>query len=121
MTQSSINLKEKLKLISEHWTPKVIAEMNDYQLKVVKLKGDFIWHKHDNTDELFLCVDGEMKIELRDGWITLSSGELFVVPRGVEHKPVAEKECEVLLIEPRGVVNTGDVESDLTSPNDEWI
>ena len=121
MTRISINLKEKLKLISEHWSPKVIAEMNNYQLKLVKLEGEFVWHKHDDTDELFFCVKGGMKIELRDGSVSLSEGELFVVPRGVEHRPVAEKECQVLLIEPQGVVNTGDVESDLTAPNDQWI
>jgi mannose-6-phosphate isomerase-like protein (cupin superfamily) len=121
MTQTHINLKEKLKLISEHWSPKVIAEMNDYQVKLVKLEGEFVWHKHDHTDELFFCIDGEMKIELREGSITLCKGDLFVVPKGVEHKPVAEKECEVLLIEPRGIVNTGNVESELTAPNDDWI
>ena len=121
MTTTSINLKEKLKLISEHWSPKVIAEMNDYQLKLVKLKGEFVWHKHDETDELFFCVKGDMKIELRDGLVSLTEGELFVVPRGVEHRPVAEQECQVLLIEPRDVINTGDVESDLTAPNDQWI
>ena len=121
MTNASINLKEKFKLISEHWRPKVIAEMNDYQLKLVKLEGEFVWHKHDDTDELFLCVSGAMKIELRDGLVSLGEGELFVVPQGVEHRPVAEKECQVLLIEPQGVVNTGDAESELTAPNDQWI
>jgi mannose-6-phosphate isomerase-like protein (cupin superfamily) len=121
MSRASINLKDKLRLISEHWSPKVIAEMNDYQLKLVKLEGEFVWHKHDDTDELFICVEGEMKIELRDGSVSLSEGELFVVPRGVEHRPVADLECQILLIEPRGVINTGDVESDLTAPNDRWI
>jgi mannose-6-phosphate isomerase-like protein (cupin superfamily) len=121
MTTTSINLKEKLELISEHWSPKVIAEMNDYQLKLVKLKGEFVWHQHDETDELFFCVKGDMKIELRDGSVSLTEGELYIVPRGVEHRPVAAKECQVLLIEPQGVVNTGGVESELTAPNDQWI
>jgi mannose-6-phosphate isomerase-like protein (cupin superfamily) len=121
MTKSAINLEQKLSLISEHWSPKVVAEMNDYQLKLVKLKGDFVWHKHDETDELFICVNGEMKIELRNDVVRLSGGELFVVPRGVEHRPGAEEECDVLLIEPRGVVNTSDAESDLTAPDDQWI
>ena len=121
MTNSSINLEDKFKLISEHWSPKVIAEMNDYQLKLAKLEGEFVWHKHDDTDELFICVSGDLKVELRDGTVSLSEGELFVVPKGIEHRPIAEKECQVLLIEPRGVVNTGDIESDLTALNDQWI
>jgi mannose-6-phosphate isomerase-like protein (cupin superfamily) len=99
----------------------VIAELNDYQIKLVKLHGEFVWHQHDDTDELFLCVSGELKIELRGSTVTLSEGELFVVPRGIEHKPVADEECHVMLIEPRGVINTGDAQSGLTAENDQWI
>ncbi|HKJ17592.1 MAG TPA: cupin domain-containing protein [Xanthomonadales bacterium] len=121
MTHKSINLKEKLGLFDEHWAPRVIAGLNDYQFKVAKIEGEFVWHKHDETDEAFLCLDGEMEILFRDGSVSLKSGELFVVPRGVEHKPVASSECSILLIEPSGVVNTGDGETKLRAENDVWI
>ncbi len=121
MKPRSINLEEKLRLFTEHWTPKIIGELNDYQIKVAKFLGDFVWHRHDNTDELFLCLSGKMKIELRDGAVELSEGELYIVPKGVEHKPGATEECHVLLIEPRGVVNTGNTKSELTAPGDTWI
>ena len=121
MSMTSINLEEKFSLIAEQWRPKVVAELNDYQLKLAKLQGEFVWHKHDDTDELFVCIEGSLTIELRDGSVTLNKGELYVVPKGVEHKPVAEDECQVLLVEPRGVLNTGDEESELTAPNDQWI
>jgi mannose-6-phosphate isomerase-like protein (cupin superfamily) len=116
-----INLKEKLSKFSEHWTPKIIAEMNDYQFKLVKIKGDFVWHNHSDTDEVFIVIEGSMKIEFKDGVIELNEGEMYVVPKGVEHKPFAENECKVLLVEPRGVVNTGDAEGELTAANDVWI
>lgn len=116
-----INLKDKLAKFSEHWTPKIIAEMNDYQFKLVKIKGDFVWHNHPDTDEVFIVIEGSMKIEFKDGVIELNEGEMYVVPKGVEHKPFAEKECKVLLVEPRGVVNTGDAEGELTAANDVWI
>ena len=116
-----INLKEKLSLFSEHWSPKVIAEMNDYQFKLVKLQGDFVWHSHSDTDEVFIVIEGAMKIELSDGIVELSEGEMFVVPKGVAHKPYAEEECKVMLVEPRGVVNTGDSKHKLTASNDVWI
>ena len=116
-----INLKEKLSLFSEHWSPKVIAEMNDYQFKLVKLQGDFVWHSHADTDEVFIVLEGAMKIELSDGIVELSEGEMFVVPKGVAHKPYAEEECKVMLVEPRGVVNTGDSKDKLTASNDVWI
>jgi len=116
-----INLKEKLSLFSEHWSPKVIAEMNDYQFKLVKLQGDFVWHSHADTDEVFIVIEGAMKIELSDGIVELSEGEMFVVPKGVAHKPYAEEECKVMLVEPRGVVNTGDSKGKLTASNDVWI
>ena len=118
---SSINLKDKLAQFSDHWSPKVIAEMNDYQFKLVKLQDDFIWHHHTDTDEVFLVVEGQMVIELREGQVSLSAGELYVVPKGVEHKPYAECECHVLLIEPRGVINTGEAGYALTAENDVWL
>jgi mannose-6-phosphate isomerase-like protein (cupin superfamily) len=121
ITNESINLMKKLSLFSEHWSPKVIAEMNDYQFKLVKLKGEFTWHKHEHTDETFLVLKGEMTILLRDKTIKLCENELYVVPKGVEHKPVAEQECQVLIIEPKGVINTGDTDSELTADNDVWI
>lgn len=114
-------MREKLSKFSEQWTPKVIAEMNDYQFKVVKIQGEFVWHNHPHTDEVFLVIEGSMRIDLEDGSVDLKEGEMYVVPKGVRHKPFAEAECKVLLVEPRGVVNTGGAESDLTAPNDEWI
>ena len=121
MKSDCINLQEKLRLFEEHWSPKVIGELNDYQIKVAKILGEFVWHKHDETDEMFLCLSGQMNIELRDGVIELKEGELCVIPRGVEHKPCAAEECHVLLIEPRGVRNTGDTEGELTAAGDTWI
>ena len=116
-----INFKEKLALFSDHWSPKVIAEMNDYQFKLVKIKGDFVWHQHDATDEVFIVMQGLMQIELENETIALKTGEMFVVPKGVRHKPSAEQECHVLLVEPRGVINTGEADSELTASNDVWI
>lgn len=122
MTHKAINLEEKLSLFSEQWSPKVVAEMNDYQFKVVKLEGDFVWHHHQDTDETFIVLQGSLRIDFKDGCVNLSAGEMYVVPRGVEHKPFAEKEVEVLLIEPRGVLNTGDCEAgERTATNDVWI
>jgi mannose-6-phosphate isomerase-like protein (cupin superfamily) len=123
---SAINLQAKFDLLTEHWTPKVIAEMNDYQFKVVKLQGDFVWHKHDSTDETFLVIEGHLAIDVRnedlgDTSVHLGPGELYVVPKGVEHKPRAENEVKLLLIEPRGVVNTGEAGGNLTAANDVWI
>lgn len=121
MKHSPINLEEKFSRFSDYWAPRVIAEMNDYQLKLVKIEGEFVWHSHEDTDEVFLCLEGEMSIHLRDGKVDLTSGELFVVPKGVEHKPVAQRECRILLIEPRGVVNTGDAGGAMQADNDVWI
>jgi mannose-6-phosphate isomerase-like protein (cupin superfamily) len=121
MITEAINLRSKLARFSEHWSPRVIAEMNDYQFKLVKLQGDFVWHRHDDTDEVFLVVEGEMQIGLRDRTITLRAGEMYVVPKGVEHITRAVRECSALLIEPRGVVNTGTAGGVLTAPNDVWI
>tara|TARA_Y100000588_G_C13577410_1_gene637233 strand:+ start:180 stop:539 length:360 start_codon:yes stop_codon:yes gene_type:complete len=118
---SKINLKEKLSKFSEHWSPKVIAEINDYQFKLVKIKGNFVWHNHADSDEAFIVIEGKMSIEFEDKTVELSEGEMYVVPKGVEHKPHAEKECQVMIIEPRGIVNTGNTHGDLTASNDVWI
>lgn len=121
MLNAVINLQEKLARFGEHWSPRVIAELNDYQFKLVKLQGEFIWHRHDHTDEVFLVLAGRLSIAFRDRTVVLESGELIVVPKGVEHKPFAEAECSVLLVEPRGVVNTGEAGGALTAANDVWI
>tara|TARA_Y100001968_G_C19432700_1_gene757934 strand:- start:788 stop:1147 length:360 start_codon:yes stop_codon:yes gene_type:complete len=118
---SKINLKEKLSMFSEHWSPKVISELNDYQIKLVKIQGDFVWHNHSDTDELFFVIEGKMNIEFENETIELNKGEMYVVPKGVEHRPYAENECEIMLIEPRGVINTGENQNDLTASNDVWI
>ena len=116
-----VDLHEKLSHFSDHWSPKVVARMNDYEVKVVKLQGEFTWHSHDDTDELFLVLDGELTIQLRDGDVTLKAGQLYVVPRGVEHCPVAEGEVSAVLIEPAGVVNTGDAGGALTATYDDSL
>jgi mannose-6-phosphate isomerase-like protein (cupin superfamily) len=116
-----INLKEKLGKFSDHWSPKIIAQMNDYHFKLVKFQGDFVWHSHADTDEVFIALDGEMSIEFRDGKVELKPGGLFVVPKGVEHKPYAEKECKIMLVEPVGTSNTGDAGGDLTAEENVWI
>ena len=117
----SINLADKFSMFEDHWAPRVIAEMNDYQFKLVKVEGEFVWHGHSQTDEVFLVIDGCLTIEMPDNSVTLNSGEMFVVPTGTQHKPVAVSECKVMLIEPRGVVNTGEATSGLTAEQDVWI
>src|ERR1700681_3063988 len=104
MNYQAINFNKKLGLFDERWQPKVIAEMNDYQFKVVKLQGDFIWHDHKNTDETFIVIEGDLRIDFRDGAVRVSAGEMFVVPKGVEHKPYAEHEVKLLLIDTRGIL-----------------
>ena len=121
MTPSAINFAQKLGLFAEPWSPRVIAEMNDYQFKLAKLHGEFVWHAHDDTDETFIVIAGTLQMQFRDRVETLQAGEMIVVPRGVEHCPRADDECHVLLIEPRGVVNTGDAGGALTAKNDVWI
>ena len=116
-----INLLRKLDLVAEQWSPRVVAELNDYQFKVVRVEGDFIWHDHPETDEAFLVLEGKLRIDFRDGAVTLRPGELFVVPRGIEHKPYAAQEVKLLLIEPRGILNTGHSGGDRTAANDVWI
>ncbi len=105
---AAVNLAEKFAAFSEQWSPKLVARMNDYDVKIVRLAGEFVWHAHADTDELFLVLDGDLTIQLRDGEVRLGPGELFVVPRGVEHCPRAAGEVRAMLIEPAGVVNTGD-------------
>jgi mannose-6-phosphate isomerase-like protein (cupin superfamily) len=117
----AINLQEKFGLFEEQWSPRVIAEMNDYQFKLVKLEGDFVWHSHAETDETFFVVEGELRIDFRDGSVTIGPGEMFVVPKGVEHKPFAAGEVKLMLIEPKGVANTGDAGGERTAKNDVWV
>ena len=117
----AVDLDEKTGLLTEHWSPRVVAQVDDMHVKVVKLKGEFVWHTHDDNDELFLVRRGELTIELRDRAIRLGPGELAVVPRGVEHRPVATAECEVVLLERAGTVNTGDRGGERTAPRDHWI
>ena len=122
MLYNSINFNDKFNLFNELWNPKVISEMNDYQFKLVKIQGDFQWHCHRHTDETFIVLTGKIKIRFRDGEVTLNEGEMYVVPKGKEHKPCAENLAKILIIEPRGVVNTGDSnKSNLTADNDIWI
>lgn len=118
MPYKSINLQEKFGLFNEQWLPKVIAEMNDYQFKLGKLEGDFVWHDHPDTDESFIVIEGSLRIDFRDGSVHLAAGEMFVVPKGVEHKPYAEREVKLLLIEPRGMLNTGHKGGERTATND---
>ncbi len=121
MNYLPISFTKKFALFDEQWQPKVIAEMNDYQFKLAKIEGDFVWHAHADTDETFIVVAGQLRIDFRDGAVTLDAGEMFVVPKGVEHKPYAENEVQLLLIEPKGVVNTGDSPSERQAQNDVWI
>ncbi|WP_432734602.1 cupin domain-containing protein [Maridesulfovibrio sp. FT414] len=121
MKFDAINFKDKLAKFSEHWSPRVIAEMNDYQFKLAKLQGEFVWHDHKDTDETFIVLEGQLAIEFEDGRVELSAGEMFVVPRGLSHRPVAKEECKVMLIEPRGVVNTGESGGEMTAENDVWV
>jgi mannose-6-phosphate isomerase-like protein (cupin superfamily) len=114
MAQSPINLSEKLSKFSEHWSPKIIGEYNGNDLMVVKVKGEFVWHSHLDTDDFFMVLQGKLTIKLRDGNVVLTPGEVYVVPKGVEHCPVAEEECHVLLIEPRNTPNTGDEKTAVT-------
>jgi mannose-6-phosphate isomerase-like protein (cupin superfamily) len=116
-----INFKSKFEKFNDLWSPKVIAEMNDYQFKLVKIKDDFVWHEHDDTDEVFIVISGVIWIEFEDETIQINTGEMIVVPKGTKHRPYATEEAQIMLVEPKGVVNTGDIESDLTALNDQWI
>jgi mannose-6-phosphate isomerase-like protein (cupin superfamily) len=121
MAHRGINLAERFSRFTEQWSPKVVARLNDYEIKIVRIQGEFVWHTHDDTDELFLVLAGELTIRLRDGDVVLSAGEMYVVPRGVEHCPVATDEVQAVLIEPTGVVNTGDAGGPLTAGYDDSL
>ena len=121
MGMAAINLAEKLTLFSEHWSPRVVAEMNDYQFKLAKLEGEFDWHSHPKEDELFLVLEGAFTMEFRDRCVEMKVGQMIVVPRGVEHRPVAPEPCSVLLFEPAGLINTGDAKSNERSTTGTWI
>jgi mannose-6-phosphate isomerase-like protein (cupin superfamily) len=120
MNDSAINLERKLEKISEFWSPKIIAQLNDYHFKLAKVRGEFVWHSHAETDEAFIVLDGELTIEMRNGQATIKKGEIYIVPKGVEHRPVAKEECHLMLIEPAGTLNTGDAGGDLTASK-EWL
>ncbi len=113
-TMDKVNLADKFALFSEHWSPKIVGELNGQHVKLAKFEGEFVWHKHDHEDELFFIVEGVLKIEFRDKTITLEKGEFMIVPKGVEHKPVAESEVWVMLFEPATTLNTGDTQNELT-------
>jgi mannose-6-phosphate isomerase-like protein (cupin superfamily) len=122
----AIDLAHKLSLFSEHWSPKVVARLNDYEIKLARIKGEFVWHSHDDTDELFLVIEGSMAIQLRDEHgheheVALSPGQLYVVPRGMQHCPISDGDAAVMLIEPAGVVNTGGAGGDLTATFDDSL
>lgn len=117
-----VNLAEKFALINEHWRPKVVGELNEQEIKIVKIKGEFPWHQHEHEDEMFLAVKGNFRLEFRDKTIELSAGDFVIVPRGIEHRPVAETEAEILLFEPKNVLNTGNVtDENFTAPIGEKI
>ena len=121
MKCKKINLEEKFSKFNEVWTPKVIAEMNDFQFKLVKIKDHFVWHSHKETDEVFLVIEGEMTIFFRDSELILKAGELVSIPMGIEHKTESKKGCKILIVEKSGVVNTGATGGNLTAPIDDWI
>ena len=116
-----VNLNQKFMLFNEFWTPKIVGELNGQYVKLAKAQGGFVWHKHDSEDEFFLVVKGTFTIRLRDEDIQLNEGEFYIVPKGIEHKPVAEEEAHVLMFEPKSTKHTGDVKSDLTVEKLEWI
>jgi mannose-6-phosphate isomerase-like protein (cupin superfamily) len=121
MDYEAVNLDEKFGLFADLWSPRIVAQMNDYHLKLVRVEGEFVWHDHGDTDEVFIVLDGEMAIEFRDGRVELKTGELFVVPKGVEHRPIAGRECKIMLLEPAGTVNTGEAGGEMTAGEGVWI
>jgi len=121
MGLNTINIKEKFNKFSEQWSPKIIAQMNDHHIKLARIEGDFVWHSHKDTDEVFFVIEGELRIDFRDGSVTLHEGEMFVVPKGVEHKPFAENECKIMLLERAGTVSTGDADSSTIIEENDWI
>ncbi len=118
---AAINLSEKLAKLTEHWSPKIVAQMNDYHFKLVKFQGEFVWHVHKDTDEVFIVLEGKMTIHFRDGDVPVNKGEILVIPKGVEHMTSAKAECCAMLVEAAGTVNTGDTLGDKTAPSDAWI
>lgn len=121
MSVNVINFKNKLSLFDDHWAPRIIAQLNDYHLKLAKIHGEFVWHSHPETDEVFIVVEGEFEMQLEGDSLRLQAGEMCVIPKGMQHRPVAAAECAILLIEPAGTVNTGDTGGDLTADADDWI
>ena len=121
MNYNSINILEKFSKFQETYSPRVVAEMNDYQFKLVRVEGEFVWHDHPDTDEVFIVIEGDLNVEFRDGVVHLKTGEMFVIPKGTEHRPIAVNECKVMLVEPKGVVNTGDAGGNLTAKDDVWV
>ena len=121
MQSPVINFAEKFSQFTDLWSPRIIAQMNDYHFKLAKIQGEFVWHSHPETDEVFIIISGSMNIQLRDGSIKFKAGEMYVVPKGIEHKPTAEEECHILLIEPAGTLNTGDAGSEMTKQEQVWI
>ena len=121
MPVNKVNLEDKLAKFSEHWSPRIIAEMNDYHFKLVKIKGEFVWHDHKDTDEVFIVIEGKMNIEFEERTVELNEGEMLVVPKGQKHKPFAENEAKIMLVEPKDVVNTGNQKNELTAKNDQWV
>ena len=116
-----VNFTEKFAVFNDQWAPKIIAQMNDYQFKLVRLQGEFVWHEHTDTDETFIVLEGSLVIDFKEGSVTLNAGEMVVVPKGCLHRPRADTEAKLLLVEPAGVVNTGDTQSALTAPLDDWL
>jgi mannose-6-phosphate isomerase-like protein (cupin superfamily) len=121
MPPTRVNFADKFSKFHETFSPRVVAKMNDYEFKLARALGEFVWHKHDETDETFVIIDGELTIDFRDGEVRLGAGEMLVIPKGVEHRPRATEECRIMLIEPAGTVNTGDAGGELTAKNDVWI
>jgi mannose-6-phosphate isomerase-like protein (cupin superfamily) len=119
--KTAINFSEKLSKFSEHWSPKIIAQMNNYHFKLVKFQGEFVWHDHKDTDEVFIVLEGEMTIHFRNDDVPVKKGEMIVIPKGVEHKTSAENECRAMLVETAGTVNTGEAGGGKTAPTDSWI
>jgi mannose-6-phosphate isomerase-like protein (cupin superfamily) len=121
MAYAPTNFSEKFLKFNDQWSPKIIGQMNDYHFKLVKIEGEFVWHSHADTDEVFIVLDGEMKIRFRDGEVALREGEMFIIPKGLEHNTFAEKECRIMLVERAGTINTGDAQSELTAQDNQWI
>ena len=116
-----VNISDKFSRIPDQWDPKIIAQLNDYHFKIAKIQGEFVWHSHPETDEVFIVVDGEMVIHLREEDLKLKQGEMCVIPKGVEHKPAAENECQIMMVEPAGTLNTGDAGGERTIEETAWI